>query len=185
MRKSIALLLALSLAALTACGREPIDSIAASSEAVSSSAAASESEETPAPTEAAADSAAEETPAADTTDEQRNVLNGFVDFASDTAGGSLKTARAAAALVEYLSYADIDADIAADWMASLSEDQRTLLDINWSGILENAQNIATDPASQADLLSSAGITTDFEGMVLTEVPDKLVTLNTVLTGKAG
>lgn len=29
------------------------------------------------------------------------------------------------------------------------------------------------------------MTTDFENMALTEVPDKLVTVNTVLTGKAG
>lgn len=180
MRKSAALLLALSLAALTACGQAPADSIVASSEAASFSVSEPAPEETPAPTETPT---ADPTP--DTTAEQRNVLDGFVDFAADTAGGSLKTARAAASLVEYLSYSDIDTATATDWMASLSEDQRTLLDLNWSGILENAQNIASDPASQADLLSSAGITTDFESMVLTDVPDKLVTLNTVFTGKAG
>ena len=113
------------------------------------------------------------------------MLDGFVDFAADTAGGSLKSARAAAALVEYLSCADIDASTAADWMADLTQDQRDLLDTNWAGILANAQNIAADPASQTDLLSSAGVTTDFTGMVLTGVSDKLVILNTVFTGKAG
>ena len=117
--------------------------------------------------------------------EQCNVLDGFVDFAADTAGGSLKSARAAAVLVEYLSCADIDASTAADWMTDLTQDQRDLLDINWAGILANAQNIAADPASQTDLLSCAGVTTDFTGMVLTGVPDKLVILNTVFTGKAG
>lgn len=100
-------------------------------------------------------------------------------------GGSLKSARAAAVLVEYLSCADIDASTAADWMTDLTQDQRDLLDINWAGILANAQNIAADPASQTGLLSSAGVTTDFTGMVLTGVPDKLVILNTVFTGKAG
>ena len=175
MRKSIALLLGLSLATLTACGLAPGNSGAASSDAAS----AVISEAAP---------ATAETPAAssrDTTTEQRNVLDGFVDFAADTAGGSLKSARAAAVLVEYLSCADIDASTAADWMTDLTQDQRDLLDINWAGILANAQNIAADPASQTDLLSCAGVTTDFTGMVLTGVPDKLVILNTVFTGKAG
>ena len=179
MRKCTALLLALSLAALTACGQVPGDSGAASSDAASAAVSEAAPDAAPATEEAAAD------PARDTTTEQRNVLDGFVDFAADTAGGSLKSARAAAVLVEYLSYADIDAATATDWMADLTQDQHDLLDTNWAGILANAQNIAADPASQADLLSSAGVTTDFTGMVLTGVPDKLVILNTVFTGKAG
>ena len=179
MRKSIALLLGLSLATLTACGRAPGNSGAASSDAASAVISEAASDAAP---------ATAETPAAssrDTTTEQRDVLDGFVDFAADTAGGSLKSARAAAVLVEYLSCADIDASTAADWMADLTQDQRDLLDINWAGILANAQNIAADPASQTDLLSCAGVTTDFTGMVLTGVSDKLVILNTVFTGKAG
>lgn len=179
MRKSIALLLGLSLATLTACEQAPGNSGAASSDAASAVISEAVSDAAP---------ATAETPAAssrDTTTEQRNVLDGFVDFAADTAGGSLKSARAAAVLVEYLSCADIDASTAADWMTDLTQDQRDLLDINWAGILANAQNIAADPASQTGLLSSAGVTTDFTGMVLTGVPDKLVILNTVFTGKAG
>ena len=169
MRKSIALLLGLSLATLTACGQAPGNSGAASSDAASAVISEAASDAAP---------ATAETPAAssrDTTTEQRNVLDGFVDFC----------ARAAAVLVEYLSCADIDASTAADWMTDLTQDQRDLLDINWAGILANAQNIAADPASQTDLLSCAGVTTDFTGMVLTGVPDKLVILNTVFTGKAG
>ena len=175
MRKSIALLLGLSLATLTACEQAPGNSGAASSDAASAVISEAASDAAP---------ATAETPAAssrDTTTEQRNVLDGFVDFSADTAGGSLKCARAAAVLVEYLSCADT----AADWMTDLTQDQRDLLDINWAGILANAQNIAADPASQTDLLSCAGVTTDFTGMVLTGVPDKLVILNTVFTGKAG
>lgn len=189
MRKMTTLLFTLSLAAMTACSKAPADSIASTAESTASSAAAeSVSEDTPAPAEEPAGSAAEEAPAdlsSDAADEQRNVLNGFVDFAADTAGGSLKSARAAANLVEYLSYADIDSATSIDWMESLSQDQRDLLNINWSEILSNAQNIVSDPAGQADLLESAGVTTDFEGLVLTEVPDKLVSLNTVFSGKAG
>ena len=172
MRKSIALLLGLSLATLTACGQAPGNSGAASSDAASAVISEAASDAAPASSR-------------DTTTEQRNVLDGFVDFSADTAGGSLKCARAAAVLVEYLSCADIDASTAADWMTDLTQDQRDLLDINWAGILANAQNIAADPASQTDLLSCAGVTTDFTGMVLTGVPDKLVILNTVFTGKAG
>lgn len=178
MRKSTAFFLALSLAALTACGQVPGDSGAASSEAASTVVSEAAAEATPATAESAADTAH------DTTTEQRNVLDGFVDFAADTAGGSLKSARAAAVLVEYLSSDDIDAATATDWMTNLTQDQHDLLDTNWAGILDNAQNIAADPASQADLLASAGVTTDFTSMVLTAVPDKLVTLNTVFTGKA-
>ena len=173
MHKLTTLLLALPLAALISCGAVPDNSGAASPESASVSASVAEASSAPA------------APSNGITTEQSNVLNGFVDFAADTAGGSLKSARAAAVLVEYLSYADIDTATAADWMTALPQDQRDLLHTNWAGILENAQNIVSDPAGQADLLSSAGVTTDFTGMVLTEVPDKLVILNTVFTGKAG
>ena len=171
MRRLTTFLLAL-LAVLVACGDTTMDPAAVSSEINSTATVDSAVASAPAD------------PSHDTTAEQRSVLDGCVDFAADTAGGSLKSARAAAALVEYLSYADIDAATAADWMAALPQEQRDLLDTNWSGILENAQNIASDSASQADLLASAGVTTDFESMVLTEVPDKLVVLNAVFTGKA-
>ena len=88
MRKSIALLLGLSLATLTACGQAPRNSGAASSDAASAVISEAVSDAAP---------ATAETPAAssrDTTTEQRNVLDGFVDFSADTAGGSLKCARA-------------------------------------------------------------------------------------------
>ena len=84
MRKSIALLLGLSLATLTACGQAPRNSGAASSDAASAVISEAASDAAPATVE---------TPAAssrDTTTEQHNVLDGFVDFSADTAGGSLK-----------------------------------------------------------------------------------------------
>ena len=67
----------------------------------------------------------------------------------------------------------------------LTDDQKELLDLNWPGILSEAEAICGDPAGEADELITAGVTTDFENMALTEVPDKLVTVDTVLTGKAG
>ena len=116
---------------------------------------------------------------------QTDVLDQFVAFGADTAGGSLKTAKAAAVLVEYLSVSDLEVDVMTDWRAGLTDDQRELLDLNWPGILSEAQAIAADPAGQADELASAGVETDFGSMELGGVPDKLVTVNTALTGKAG
>ena len=72
----------------------------------------------------------------------------------------------------------------AAWDA-LTDAQKELLDLNWPGILREAEAICGAPAGEADELITAGVTTDFENMALTEVPDKLVTVNTVLTGKAG
>lgn len=114
--------------------------------------------------------AAEDPAAYDTTDEQIDVLDQLVDFGADTAGGSLKTAKAAAVLVEYLSCSDLDADVMADWCTGLTDDQKELLDLNWPGILSEAEAICGDPAGEADELITAGVTTDFENMALTEVP---------------
>lgn len=186
MRKATALLLALSLAALTACSKAPVDSISTTPEPADSAVASSEPEPLPEGTSSPTEAPAESTPpdsTADTTDAQLAVLNGFVDFAADTAGGSLKTARAAADLVEYLSSADIDETTATDWMAGLTQDQLALLELNWSDILYKAQNIVSDPAGQADLLASAGVSADFETMELSAVPDKLAALDMVLSGQ--
>ena len=51
--------------------------------------------------------------------EQLAVLDGLVDFGADTAGCSLKTARAAAALVEYLSASEFEDGTADTWRAGL------------------------------------------------------------------
>lgn len=158
MRKWIAVVLGAAL--LAGCAAAP-----AASE--SAAAASGTAQTTPAPTE------------------QINVLDQLVDFGADTAGGSLKTAKAAAVLVEYLSCSDLDADVMADWCTGLTDDQKELLDLNWPGILSEAEAICCDPAGEADELITAGVTTDFENMALTEVPDKLLTVDTVLTGKAG
>lgn len=168
MRKLIAVVLGAAL--LAGCAAAP-----AASE--SAAAASGTAQTTPAPTEDPA--------AYDTTGEQIDVLDQLVDFGADTAGGSLKTAKAAAVLVEYLSCSDLDADVMADWCTGLTDDQKELLDLNWPGILSEAEAICGDPAGEADELITAGVTTDFENMALTEVPDKLVTVDTVLTGKAG
>ena len=49
------------------------------------------------------------------------VLDGFVCYGADTAGCSLKSAQAAAVLVEYLSRADISAETVTDGQGGLDE----------------------------------------------------------------
>lgn len=112
--------------------------------------------------------------------EQLAVLDGLVDFGADTAGGSLKTARAAAVLVEYLSVAEFEDGTADAWRVGLSGDAQERLALNWQGILAEAQAICADPAARADELASAGVETDFPGMELGGVPDKLAALDAVL-----
>ena len=112
--------------------------------------------------------------------EQLAVLDGLVDFGADTAGGSLKTARAAAVLVEYLSVSDFGDGTADAWRAGLSGDAQERLALNWPGILAEAQAICADPAARADELASAGVETDFPDMELGGVPDKLTALDAVL-----
>ena len=112
--------------------------------------------------------------------EQLAVLDGLVDFGADTAGGSLKTARAAAILVEYLSASDFGDGTADAWRAGLSGNAQERLALNWPGILAEAQAICADPAAQADELASAGVETDFPAMELGGVPDKLTALDAVL-----
>ena len=112
--------------------------------------------------------------------EQLAVLDGLVDFGADTAGGSLKTARAAAVLVEYLSASDFGDGTADAWRTGLSGDAQERLALNWPGILAEAQAICADPAARADELASAGVETDFPGMELGGVPDKLTALDAVL-----
>ena len=117
---------------------------------------------------------------ADSRTEQLAVLDGLVDFGADTAGGSLKTARAAAVLVEYLSVAELEDGTADAWRAGLNGDAQERLALNWPGILAEAQAICADPAARADELASAGVETDFPGMELGGVPDKLTALDAVL-----
>ena len=89
------------------------------------------------------------------------VLDGFVCYGADTAGCSLKSAQAAAVLVEYLSRADISAETVTDWQGGLDAQQQELLVLNWDGILYNARQICEDPADGSGLLEAAGVTTDF------------------------
>lgn len=157
MRKIFAVLLGLAL--LAGCAAAPAEPGAAS---------------------AAASTAAESEAPGHSQTEQLAVLDGLVDFGADTAGGSLKTAKAAAVLVEYLSVSDLEDGTTTAWLAGLSDDEQARLDLNWPGILAEARAICEDPAAQQELLDTAGVETDFPVMELGGVPDKLTALDAVL-----
>lgn len=111
-------------------------------------------------------------------------LNGCIAYEVDSAGGSLKTAIAAAGMVEYLAGDFVPQDLAGEtltWQAALSEEDSATMDANWPGVYRCAQDICADPAAQQGLLDDAGVTTDFSTMDLTDVPEQLDDMNEVLT----
>lgn len=114
------------------------------------------------------------------------VLNGCIAYEVDSAGGSLKTAIAAADLVVYLAEEDVPADLGGEtaaWQDSLDADSQATLDANWPGVYACAEGICQDLDSQQGLLDDAGVTTDFAAMDLTDVPEQLDVMNAALTGE--
>ena len=114
------------------------------------------------------------------------VLNGCIAYEVDSAGGSLKTAIAAADLVVYLAEEDVPADLGGEtaaWQESLDTDSQATLDANWPGVYTCAEGICQDLDSQQGLLDDAGVTADFSAMDLTEVPEQLDVMNAALTGE--
>ena len=114
------------------------------------------------------------------------VLNGCIAYEVDSAGGSLKTAIAAADLVVYLAEEDVPADLGGEtaaWQQSLDESSQATLDANWPGVYARAEGICQDLDSQQGLLDDAGVTTDIAAMDLTEVPEQLDVMNAALTGE--
>ncbi len=110
------------------------------------------------------------------------LLDECVSYEADSAGGSLKTAKAAAGLVELLS-TNVPSDLAGDaalWRQGLDANREATLQQNWPGISQQARAIADDPAATADLLATAGVTTDFTGMDLSAIPACMDTLDDAL-----
>ena len=113
------------------------------------------------------------------------VLNGCIAYEIDSAGGSLKTAIAAADLVVFLAGDFVPEDLAGEtqtWQNALDADDQATMDANWPRVYSCARDICEDPAAQQGLLDDAGVTTDFGSMDLTEVPAQLDAMNEVLTG---
>ena len=125
---------------------------------------------------AASAPAAESTAQSDITATAESAAAQAQDPAQDTKAAQI------AVLDQFVAFG---ADTVNEWLAGLTDDERELLALNWPGILSAAEAISSDPSGQADALASAGVETDFAAMTLTDVPDKLVNVNTVLTGKAG
>lgn len=143
--------------------------------------AASTAETAAATTETAAPTAV---PGAVKTQRLTVVLNGCIAYEVDSAGGSLKTAIAAADLVVYLAGDSVPEDLPGEtqvWQDALSSDDQATMDANWPGVYTCAQGICEDPSAQQGLLDDAGVTADFAAMDLTEVPDQLDAMNEVLT----
>lgn len=113
-------------------------------------------------------------------------LEGCLTYEGGTAGNSLKTARAAAALVVYLAQEAPGADAAcreaALWREALGDGDRATLGDNWPGVYACARAICEDPAAQQGLLADAGVTADFGAMDLTAVPAQLEAVDRALTG---
>lgn len=127
---------------------------------------------------------AESAPAASTGKTLTVVLNGCIAYEVDSAGGSLKTAIAAADLVVYLAGDSVPGDLAGQtsaWQDSLDADGRATMDANWPGVYSCAQGICGDLDAQQGLLDDAGVTTDFGSMDLSEVPGRLDEMNAALT----
>lgn len=113
-------------------------------------------------------------------------LEGCLTYEGGTAGSSLKTARAAAALVVYLAQEAPGADAAcreaAQWREDLDAGDRATLGENWPGVYACARAICADPAAQQGLLADAGVTEDFGAMDLTAVPEQLDAVDRALAG---
>lgn len=107
------------------------------------------------------------------------LLDNCVSYETGTAGGSLKTAKAAADLVALLAR-DAPADLRGEadaWRQGLDAGREETLQANWPAISLQARAIADDPAGCADLLATAGVTTDFTAMDLGGIGSCMDTLD--------
>jgi predicted small secreted protein len=173
MKKAIALISACVLAAalLSGCGSGgSASSGSASSPAASSSATTSCATSSPGTT-----SGTTSETTSGTTYQKADldkVLDACKSFEPDSAGGSLKSAAAAAGLVEFSARNATDANLKAlgndveSWYNGLTQTDKNQLKNNWQEIYQDAQAIVADPSSTKDLLTDAGVTTDFSKMDL-------------------
>lgn len=114
----------------------------------------------------------------------KTVLDGFVGYGADSAGGSLKTATAAGELVNFAAAAgDASATLGADtkaWLDTLTDDQKEALRANWAGVRDMANSIVTDLDGQSGILADAGVSYDFAHMDMGGVPAFVNTVDSVL-----
>jgi len=192
MKKIFAVFVAAALAAALFAGCAPKTASSAAAPSASSAAA------TPAPTAAptakpaaSSGSSAEKTAGKGavsyTAEDLAAVLAPCCKLAAGTAGSSLKEAAAAAGLLEFSAkYLTADNKNTAitglvKWYDGLAEEDRTALTENWDSLKTTAQSIAKDPAGSKDLLSDAGVETDFTKLDLTNSLLIFDALDTVMT----
>lgn len=112
------------------------------------------------------------------------VLGGILTVEGGTAGGSLQTAQAAAALVEFASTCGADsATLGADteaWLRGLNEAERAMLKENWAAVRDRARSISEDLDSNQGILADAGITTDLSALDMSGTAAFLNTVDSIL-----
>ncbi len=111
-------------------------------------------------------------------------LGGILDVEPDAAGGSLKTAQAAAALVTFAAdcgteTATLGADAKA-WLDGLTDAEREQVKQAWAGVRDRARAIHDDYDGSKDILADAGITTDFAALDMSGVDAFLNTVDSIL-----
>ncbi len=114
----------------------------------------------------------------------RKALSGLLDVAPDAAGGSLQTAQAAAALVEFAAdcgteTATLGADAQA-WLDALTDAEREQVKQTWAGVRDRARAIHDDYEGSKDILADAGITADFSKLDMSGVDAFLNTVDSIL-----
>ncbi len=125
--------------------------------APSSAASSSVVSSAPSPVASSASIAASSQPAAAPFSD---ALNACIGWGGD-AGSSLKSMIAACALLDWgedtkAASASGLTDEATAWLAALSSDDASLFADNWYSISANGDAMVANPASQADLLETAG-----------------------------
>ena len=180
--------LALSATLLAGCASTGNTSSSASGSSASTATSEATSSSSMATADSASSATADSAPMAATgydSEKMKTVLNEFVSYEADTAGGSLKAAMAAADLTKYVAESGADATdkMTADvqsWKDALTDEQKTVLKMNWPMIRDTAKSLAEDAAGQKDLLESAGVTTDFSKMDMSKVTAAVTSLDSVL-----
>lgn len=111
-------------------------------------------------------------------------LDGILTVESGAAGGSLQTAQAASALVEFAATCGTDsATLGADteaWLRGLNEAERAMLKENWAAVRDRARSISEDLDSNQGILADAGITTDFSVLDMSGTAAFLNTVDSIL-----
>lgn len=191
--KSLSLILAAACCALTLAGCTPSGtaqpSAAPQSVSLPQSSAAPEPTATPSaaptPTPLPQDTA---TPAPGyTAAGLEEVLNGCLTVDAGSAGSSLKAAIAADGLIRYLGqYAPgnetaLEQD-AGRWYAALDGEDLEKLQADWPGVYSTASLILQDPAAQAGLLESAGLSAEYGDLDLQAAGQGIELLDRVLEG---